>query len=313
MRSATTVAVLATATSILADKVSLDSSKRGLCYVKGENAADDAIWDNANGTLTWYYNYQAQPTSGIDDRLQFVPMLWGTNGQNSGFYKTVKGLMDGGRKIEYVLGFNEPDGCSNGGSCINPQVAASMWRTEIEPLKELGVRLGAPAVTGSPQGFTWLENFFAACDGGCTADFIPVHWYGNFEGLASHMGQVNASYPNQTMWITEFGLPQQSAAATTEFFNQSLSYFDRTPFVTHYSWFGAFRADVSNVGPNSALLTSKGQLTNMGASYVGLTEAEAAKASSASSTATIAGWSMFVDTGIALRYLDARLHTFIDL
>ncbi|KAK6400576.1 hypothetical protein LTR95_019292 [Oleoguttula sp. CCFEE 5521] len=108
------------------------------------------------------------------------------------------------------------------------------------------------------------------------------------------MGQVNASYPNQTMWITEFGLPQQSAAATTEFFNQSLSYFDRTPFVTHYSWFGAFRADVSNVGPNSALLTSKGKLTDMGVSYVGLTDAEAAKISGASTTTIFAGWTMAI-------------------
>lgn len=60
---------------------------------------------------------------------------------------------------------------------------------------------------------------------------IPVHYYGNFEGLASHLGQVNATYPNMTMWVTEYNLPQQSLAATQEFYNQSSSYFDRIPYV----------------------------------------------------------------------------------
>lgn len=55
------------------------------------------------------------------------------------------------------------------------------------------------------------------------------HWYGNFEGLASHMGQVNGSYPNMTMWITEYADPEASLADSQEFYNQSSSYFDRLP------------------------------------------------------------------------------------
>ena len=39
--------------------------------------------------------------------------------------------------------------------------------------------------------------------------------------------------------------------------------------MTHYSYFGAFRSDASNVGPNAAMLTQKGQLTDIGSWYLG--------------------------------------------
>lgn len=43
----------------------------------------------------------------------------------------------------------------------------------------------------------------------------------------------------------------------------------RHSYITHYSYFGAFRSDVSNVGPNAAMLTQKGELTDIGAWYLG--------------------------------------------
>jgi len=169
--------------------------------------------------------------------------------------------------------FNEPDGTtSTGGSDIDPAVAATAWIKQVEPLRELGVQLGAPAVTGAYSGFTWLSSFFAACaeqGTNCTADFIPVHWYGDFEGLASHVGQIRAAYPNQTIWITEYALPNTDLSDTQSFFNQSAQYFDRVDYITHYSYFGSFRSSVSNVGPNVAMLTGKGQLTDIGSWYLG--------------------------------------------
>lgn len=227
MRTFHLAAVLALVPLIHADDV---ASKRGLCYVEGEDPKDDRTWDGSGSDLTWYYNYQATPTDGIDSRLQFVPMLWGADSANDtrgSFYDTVKSLIDSGREIEYVLGFNEPDGCKDGGSCVDADVAAQLWIGEIEPLKDLDLKLGAPAVTGSPRGLEWLQNFYTACDGGCTTDFVPVHWYGNFEGMASYMGQVNATYQNMTMWVTELGFPQQDLEASQMFFNQSISYLDR--------------------------------------------------------------------------------------
>lgn len=39
--------------------------------------------------------------------------------------------------------------------------------------------------------------------------------------------------------------------------------------VGRYSYFGSFRSDISNVGKNAAMLDAKGQLTDIGAWYLG--------------------------------------------
>ena len=72
-----------------------------------------------------------------------------------------------------------------------------------------------------------------------------------------------------TQWVTEYALNHQPLEPTQGFFNMSAEYFDRLPSVGRYSYFGSFRSDVSNVGPNAAMLTQKGQLTDIGAWYLG--------------------------------------------
>ncbi|KAI9807645.1 MAG: hypothetical protein M1825_005586 [Sarcosagium campestre] len=242
------------------------SSKRGLLYVpSADHPDDDRIWTQPGSDLTWYYNYVADPSAVFKNSTwQFVPMLWGaTDGDSdTSFFDSVRAQIDGGAEVPFVLGFNEPDGDqSTGGSNVPADLAAQTWQREIEPLKQQDVKLGAPAVTGSSRGFEWLEAFFKECDGGCTVDFIPVHWYGNFEGLASHIGQVRGTYPNKTIWVTEYALPDASLEESQSFYNMSAEYFDRLDYVTHYSYFGAFRSDVSNIGPKAAMLTQDGYVT----------------------------------------------------
>ncbi|KAH8594361.1 glycosyl hydrolase catalytic core-domain-containing protein [Bisporella sp. PMI_857] len=250
------------------------SDKRGLVFVPSDkHPEDNKIW--LTGDLTWYYNYQVTPSAAYSSQSQeefeFVPMLWGSS--SSSFSAQVQTLIRNGRNISHVFAFNEPDGTSStGGSNVKPEDAATTWINEIEPLRKLGIRAGAPAVTGSPGGFTWLADFFSSCTAkgtNCTVDFIPIHWYGNFEGLASHIGQVVGTYPNTSIWITEYALNDQSLADTQYFFKTSAEYFDRISYIERYSYFGSFRSDVSNVGPNAAMLTQKGQLTDIGSWYLG--------------------------------------------
>lgn len=175
------------------------SPKRGLIYIPNSTfPSDNAIWGGSGSDLTWYYNYKETPSPAPPSTtLQFVPMMWGAPAANGDttFLKTVTSLLSAGQNITHVLGFNEPDGTSiTGGSNVNPIAAAQLWKTNIEPLKAKGLKLGAPAVTGSQRGLAWLQSFFTACAGGCSADFIPIHYYGDFGGLASYMGQVNATY-----------------------------------------------------------------------------------------------------------------------
>ncbi|KAI1811691.1 glycoside hydrolase family 128 protein [Poronia punctata] len=261
------------------------SSKRGLLSVStstGHVIDDDKIWVRDGADLTWYYNYGAAPLPLYGDKPQedfeFVPMLWGAIDDTS-FLDSVNDLINGGRDIQHVLGFNEPDGTSGtGGSSIDPATAAEVWVRNIAPLREKGVRVGLPACTGGRSGIPWLRQFLAECSAllstddqarNCTYDFVTIHWYGNFEGLASHLGEYSAAFPNKPQWVTEFALNDQDLDVTQAFFNTTLEYLDRLENVARYSYFGAFRSEDSNVGPNVVMLNNDGQLTDIGSWYLG--------------------------------------------
>ncbi|ATZ55926.1 hypothetical protein BCIN_12g04740 [Botrytis cinerea B05.10] len=251
------------------------SSKRGLVFVPNSKyPSDNQVWVQPGSDLSWYYNYgiAASPaySSTTQEDFEFVPMLWGTS---TTFLTDIKSLVATGRNVTHVLTYNEPDGTSStGGSAISPSVAAANWISQVEPLRALGIKTGAPAVTGSPRGITWLSNFFSACataGTNCTVDFIPLHWYGNFEGLASFIGEIRGTYPNTSIWLTEYALNDQPLPTTQDFFNTSAEYFDRLPYVDRYSYFGSFRSSVSNVGYNATMLDQDGQLTDIGSWYLG--------------------------------------------
>ncbi|KAI1151516.1 glycoside hydrolase family 128 protein [Nemania diffusa] len=259
------------------------SDKRGLVFVPNKDSPEDnKIWVQDGSDLTWYYNYDPTPSSAFSSQAQsdfeFVPMLWGSIDDTS-FLDSVNNLVDGGRNISHVLTFNEPDGPTQyGGSNIYPAKAAQVWVDNIIPLVEQGIKVGLPACTGGTGGIPWLQQFLANCsslistDGNtknCSYDFVTLHWYGNFEGLASHMGEYSAAFPNKTQWITEYNYDNQDLTATQDFFNTSAGYFDRLDSVARYSYFGSFRSDDSNVGPNAVMLNNDGELTDIGAWYLG--------------------------------------------
>jgi hypothetical protein len=268
--------LLLTAATLTSAQVDFErSTKRGLVFVPSTKyPSDNQIWVEGNSDLSWYYNYGVQPSPAYSNRSQeefeFVPMLWSPS---TTFLSSVTSLINGGRNITHVLTYNEPDGSSStGGSDVDPATAATNWISQVEPLRKLGVKLGAPAVTGAPGGATWLKSFFADCASqgtNCTVDFMCVHWYGSFDGLASHLGEIAADYPGVPVWVTEYALDNDTLTNTQSFFNQTAEYFDSLNQTTRYSYFGAFRSDVSNVGPNAAMLTQNGKLTDIGSWYLG--------------------------------------------
>lgn len=259
-------------------------------------------------------------------------MLWGAPqdpANDMTFYNQVSNLIKGGQNITHVLGFNEPDGCGGGygGSCVSAATAAQVWKKQMEPLKrDFGIKLGAPAVTGATTGFNWLANWFSECAAlvassgsgsnttSCEVDFIPAHWYGNFGGLASHLGQINSTYQNiSETWVTEFACAGCTLEDSQSFANMSFEYLDRIDYIGEYSYFGAFRSSVSNVstgksflclrsladihiqvGPNAAFLTEKGKLTDIGAWYLNKASTGAIPKGDASTVAKFAGWTGLV-------------------
>jgi hypothetical protein len=188
------------------------SSKRGLVFTPNSSfPQDNWIWTRQPSDLTWYYNYGPTPSPAYNnltqDEFEFVPMLWGAPADisDTSFLATVKNLITNkGIRISHVMGFNEPDGPHEwGGSDIEPDVAAQVWVNNIIPLQEMGIKVGLPAQTGGWGGVPWLRQFLGNCSiiiskgagetKNCTYDFVPIHWYGNFGGLASHIGTYAAA------------------------------------------------------------------------------------------------------------------------
>ncbi|KAH9992691.1 glycoside hydrolase family 128 protein [Xylariaceae sp. FL0662B] len=258
------------------------SSKRGLVFVpNSDTPQDNQIWVQSGSDLTWYYNYGMTPSPAFDDtsqeRFEFVPMLWGAIDDTS-FLDSVESSIASGRNISHVLSFNEPDSAYNGGSNIEPSVAASVWVKNIAPLGQKGVKLGLPACTSGWGGIPWLQQFLGNCSDlvstdnerkNCSYDFVSIHWYGDFEGLASHLGSYSAAFPNVTQWITEYNYDNQDLSTTQSFYNMSSEYFDRMDSVGRYSLFGSFRSDHSNVGADAVMLNNDGKLTDIGSWYLG--------------------------------------------
>jgi hypothetical protein len=262
------------------------SDKRGLCFIpNATHVQDNAIWTREGSDLTWYYNYQDRPSPAYaaysQDEFEFIPMMWGVdtnNPEDTSFLNHVTELMDQGTEIKHALGFNEPDMNVAGGSGVAADVAAKAWVANFEPLGKMGVKLGLPACTGAPAGFTWLKDFLGNCsailseDGkkkNCTWDFLPVHWYDNFGGLKSHIDERRKEWPGVEIWITEYAYAHRDIGETQQFYNQTIEYFDKEDYIGRYTYFGAFRSETSNVGPNAVFLNNDGDLTDIGSWYLG--------------------------------------------
>lgn len=132
-------------------------------------------------------------------------MLWGAplSTSDTTFLTSVKKLIARGVDIRHVMTFNEPElSTEYGGSKVEPAVAAKVWVTNIVPLQALGVKVGLPACSGSMDAVPWLKEMLGNCSQllstsktqNCTYDFVPLHWYGSFDGLASHIGTYAAAY-----------------------------------------------------------------------------------------------------------------------
>lgn len=216
------LAALATATT---------SPKRGLIFMPNSNwPKDDQVWLSGPNNLTWYHNYQSNPSPESNyaaipqKQIQFVPTMWGGNENDTDFLGNVTALMgvdlskgdkDKGaaatkRNITHVMTFNKPDQPFDvGGSEMEPRVAAKAWIKNIIPLRRLGVKVGMPLVDkphtgGKGEDKSWLDLFFANCSGllskmeevkekTCGFDFVPVYSFGSFETLKERVGMFETA------------------------------------------------------------------------------------------------------------------------
>jgi len=155
-----------------------------------------------------------------------------------------------------------------------------MWKTYLEPLRAQGVRLGSPAPSSAPSGLTWLQDFLTSCAGGCTIDFIALHWYDvNATAFQTYLETFYSTF-QRPLWITEWACEnnnnvnaQCSDDAISEFMRQTQGFMDQSSFVERYAWFGAME-NLQGVNPGNALMDNSGNINNLGKQYIGAKSSE---------------------------------------
>jgi len=242
------------------------SSKAGLTWPNGNSI--DVKQYLTTGKVSWYYDWS--PDGSITD-VEFVPMFWG-NKSIDDWQSTINDTISR-YSVKAVLGMNEPQEPQQ--SNLTPQQGAELWKTYIEPLKAQNIRLGSPAPSGNPNGKTWLQDWLTACEGGCNPDFIALHWYDvNSTQFKEYVADYHQTF-NLPIWITEWACQnyndvnaQCSGSDIVSLMNITESFLDAADYVERYAWFGAF-PNLDGVNPLDGLMTSNGQINDLGKLYIG--------------------------------------------
>ncbi|KAL0572557.1 hypothetical protein V5O48_009414 [Marasmius crinis-equi] len=226
------------------------NAKRGIAYPAEVSAPLNKI--PGGSAISWEYNWNKPAPAGLPSGIQHVPMQWDERDIDN------VPAQIGGAKV--LLGFNEPERSDQ--AAISPGDAANLWKTKIMKVPS-SVRLGGPAVSAGPQGQQWLRDFFAACNGGCRVDFLPIHWYGegaqNFNQYVTDMHNMF----NRPIWVTEFA---PTGGDVTSFMRDTLKFLDSTSFVERYAWFAYAPTPIR--GLNTGLLDGSKNLNNLGKIYI---------------------------------------------
>jgi len=243
-----------------------NTSKAGLAWPNGPNV--DMSQYTTTGKVSWYYTWSLN-SSNTD--LEFVPMLWGQD--QVAEFSTMINQTIASRHVTTVLGMNEPQELTQ--SNLTPAQGAQMWQTYLEPLRAQGIRLGSPAPSSAPSGLTWLQEFLTSCAGGCTVDFIALHWYDvNATDFQTYVETFYSTF-QRPLWITEWACQnnnnvnaQCSDDDIAEFMRQTQGFMDQSSFVERYAWFGAME-NLYGVNPGNALMDSSGKINSLGEQYIG--------------------------------------------
>ncbi|KAI0334701.1 glycoside hydrolase [Cubamyces sp. BRFM 1775] len=243
-----------------------NSTKAGLAWPNSNY--DDISQFLGTGKVQWYYTWGPEP---VQTDIEFVPMLWGAS-QTSDWDNNINNTVQQ-QHVTHVLGFNEPE--ISGQSNLTPADAATLWKAHIEPLKGLGVKLGSPALSGAPQGKQWLQDWLTECAGGCTVDFVALHWYNiNSTQFVEYLEDYHDTF-QRPVWVTEWACEnfsdadeQCSLQDIVNLMNVTQQFMDETSWVERYAWFGAM-VNLQGVNQENALMSAQGRINALGEQYIG--------------------------------------------
>ncbi|KAJ7801286.1 hypothetical protein B0H14DRAFT_3489802 [Mycena olivaceomarginata] len=142
---------------------------------------------------------------------------------------------------QYMLGFEEPD-CASGGGSAGMSVAEGMqiWEQYIAPFKEKGTKLGSPSMC-KQAAETWLNQFSQQIS--TDWDFTTVHVNkNNMIGVKADLDHY-ASY-DKPLWVTEFACvddvngftPCTDQEEINDYINQIVDLFQTDSRVAAYAY-----------------------------------------------------------------------------
>lgn len=155
---------------------------------------------------------------------------------------------------------------------MSPSEAAKLWKEYIEPLASEGYRLGAPATSSDPDGYTWMQEFYKECSG-CTIDFHPLHYYDvSASGFETYLKKWHNGF-GKPIWVTETacqnfnGGAQCSESEVWSYVEQITSFMESQSWVEKYFYFG-FMHDMQGVNIDNQMMSSDNTPTALGAMYL---------------------------------------------
>lgn len=259
----------------------VQSLKRGI-PVNTMSAAD---FQAVAPGVSWYYNWGPTPlTVPAGVTMQFIPMVW--NG-DSGFQTTLSAYLADGNRPSEVFALNEPNFTTQ--ASMTPESAAATFE-QVEaicapyniPVIAPHMAIGTPAndsitaydpIQGSNVTYTTQAPYLAAFMYYCgllTPAGMGTHSYGGYDEIPGITSAMNAEYPTQTVWLTEFNPSGISGGITSDAqvlanLIPSVDYCERTPWIGGYSW---FMSRITGDPYDSLLATNSGVLTAAGQAYV---------------------------------------------
>jgi len=243
-----------------------DLSKKGVAFTNKTKA-----WSHKTSELKahWMYSWGNKLAEEIPENVEYVPMFWGKGSVSDENLDRVKQLIADG-KVQYVLGFNEPDGADQANMSVDE--ALELW----PKLEELGVPLGSPATVGPTN--PWMTEFMSRADElGLRVDFVAVHSYGG-SNVLSLINKLKDTYElyNRPIWITEFAVADWNAtspaanryseAEVIQFMQDATTALNSIEWVHRYVWFDGSNAPLYT----SSLFDDDANITPLGEVYAAI-------------------------------------------
>ncbi|KAF8609289.1 hypothetical protein BDV93DRAFT_484764 [Ceratobasidium sp. AG-I] len=242
----------------------LDPSKKLLlAWPNGATDLEKYTGKNVGGLYTWS---PYVPANADKLGIPAFPQLWGAK-QKSDFTAQVKPSGDCG----LIFGFNEPN--QEGQSDMSPQDGAALWKEKIEPLRQKGCKLVSPATTSAPSGKKWVQDMLTACNGGCTFDYVGLHWYDvSIDAFKAYVTDFHTTF-GKPIIVSEYACQNFNGGAqctkdeTWNLHQTMVAWFKQTDWVAMYAPFG-FMHEMQGVNDFNQLMASNGNPTDLGYWYL---------------------------------------------